>query len=84
MRIVWDEHKRLANIEKHGLDFADVVFFQWETAVLERSHSGRVKAVGYFEDGTVVVIFAELGSEAISIISFRQANAKERGVLKWR
>ena len=24
MMIVWDELKRLANIEKHGLDFADL------------------------------------------------------------
>ena len=29
MKIVWDEPKRLANLEKHGLDFADLteVFF---------------------------------------------------------
>jgi uncharacterized DUF497 family protein len=25
MKIVWDEPKRLANIEKHGLDFAVLV-----------------------------------------------------------
>ena len=24
MKIVWDEPKRLANIEKHGLDFKDL------------------------------------------------------------
>ena len=24
MRFEWDEAKRLANIEKHGIDFADV------------------------------------------------------------
>jgi uncharacterized DUF497 family protein len=26
MEIVWDEPKRIANIEKHGLDFADLTF----------------------------------------------------------
>jgi uncharacterized DUF497 family protein len=24
MKIVWDEPKRLANLDKHGLDFADL------------------------------------------------------------
>jgi len=84
MKIIWDEWKRVANIEKHGLDFEGVAFFQWETAVMEKAHSGRVKAIGYFEDGTAVVIFARLGTEAISIVSFRPANAKEKRLLKWR
>jgi uncharacterized DUF497 family protein len=84
VRFVWDERKRLANIEKHGLDFEDVAFFQWETAVLEKGHSGRTKAIGYFEDGTAVVIFAKLGAEAVSLVSFRPANAKEKRLLLWR
>ncbi|MGF9562623.1 BrnT family toxin [Neorhizobium sp. JUb45] len=78
MIFVCDEVKRLANLDKYGLDFADVMFFGWETAVLEPSHSGRVKAIGYYRDGTAVVIYAGLGSEAISIISFRPASPKER------
>jgi uncharacterized DUF497 family protein len=41
-----------------------------------------MKAVGYFEDGTAVVIFATLGTEAISIISFRPASERERKVLR--
>lgn len=30
MRIVWDEHKRLVNIDRHGMDFADLdeAFFE--------------------------------------------------------
>lgn len=81
MRIVWDEPKREANLAKHGMDFADVVFFGWETALITGSHTNRMKAVGYFEDGTAVVIYAELGTEAISIISFRPANQKERSLI---
>jgi uncharacterized protein len=69
------------HFQKHGLDFADVVDFEWETAVIDATHSSRMKAIGYFADGTVVVIFAALGIEAISIISFRPASAKERKVL---
>jgi len=82
MKIIWDEPKRQANLVKHHMDFADVVFFGWETALIAKNHSNRMKAVGYFEDGTAVVIYAELGTEAISIISFRRANAKERSLLQ--
>jgi uncharacterized DUF497 family protein len=41
MKIVWDEPKRQANIAKHGMDFADVVFFGWETALIAKSHTNR-------------------------------------------
>jgi uncharacterized DUF497 family protein/uncharacterized protein (DUF4415 family) len=78
MPFVWDEHKRLANLQKHGLDFADVIFFDWESALVTPTHSNRFKAMGYFEDGTAVVIYGLLGSEAVSIISFRPASPKER------
>ena len=85
MRIVWDEPKRLANIEKHGLDFEDVVFFEWSGALIDASRieggRQRFKAVGYFGQGVTVVIYVELGREAISIISFRPANAKEKARL---
>jgi len=81
MKIVWDEPKRRANLEKHKLDFADVVYFEWETAHIEPSHSGRMKAVGYLRTGITVVVYAELGTEAISIISFRPARRNERSLL---
>lgn len=78
VEFLWDEPKRLANLAKHGLDFADVALFHWDSAVMQESHSGRFKAVGRFANGTAVVIFATLGAEAIFIVSFRPANAKER------
>jgi uncharacterized DUF497 family protein len=81
MKIVWDEPKRQANLVKHHMDFADVVFFGWETALIAKSHSNRMKAIGHFEDGIAVVIYAKLGTEAISIISFRPAKPKERSLL---
>ncbi len=45
MKIVWDESKRLANLDKHGLDFADLdeVFF-------------RLMAIGRFADGSIAVV----------------------------
>ena len=78
MKIVWDEHKRIANLQKHGLDFDDVYFFDWDTALITKGHSNRLKAVGRYDDGTAVVIYATLGTEATSIISFRTAGEKER------
>lgn len=83
MKIVWDEHKRLANLAKHGLDFDDIDEFDWENAlVLEAKPAPdgrrRFKAIGTFRDGTAATIFATLGSEAISIISFRPASEQER------
>ena len=82
MKIVWDEPKRLANLDKHGLDFADVIFFDWHNAIIDANRSDhrppRMKAIGRFADGTAVVIYALLGTEAISIVSFRPASAKER------
>lgn len=80
MKIVWDEPKRAVNIVKHKLDFADVIYFDWEHALIDATHSNRMKAIGRFANGTTVVVFAKLGTEAISIISFRQANKKEREV----
>ncbi|WP_375674526.1 BrnT family toxin [Bartonella sp. CL100XZDX] len=80
MKIVWDEPKRALNIVKHKLDFADVIYFDWEHALIDATHSNRIKAIGHFADDTTVIVFAKLGNEAISIISFRQANKKEREV----
>ncbi|MBY5570358.1 hypothetical protein HFO55_24430 [Rhizobium leguminosarum] len=81
MKISWDEAKRIANLQKHGFDFEDVYFFDWKNTVITTSHGGRFKAIGYYEDGTAVVVYALLGSEAVSIISFRPASNKERKVL---
>ncbi|TIX21747.1 BrnT family toxin [Mesorhizobium sp.] len=78
MKIVWDESKRLANIEKHGLDFAalDGEFFLGST--IRTAKAGRFMAIGRVVDGVVAVIFARLGSEGISIVSMRRANSVER------
>ncbi|WP_332305738.1 BrnT family toxin [Rhizobium sp. GR12] len=87
MKIIWDEPKRLANIKKHGFDFADIDGFDWENAIIEKSltepGSSRFKAIGYFQDGTTAVVFATVGTEAISVISFRRASFKERRKLPW-
>ena len=84
MKIVWDEPKRLANLDKHGLDFADVIHFAWEDALILTARDGRYKAIGRLEDGTAVVIYALLGVEAMSVISFRPAGHSERRLFRDR
>lgn len=79
MKITYDPPKRAANLLKHGLDFADLedgAFF--EAALVIPAKQGRFQALGRFEDGTIAVVFALLGSEGISIISMRPASKKER------
>ncbi|MEH3145084.1 MAG: hypothetical protein PGN34_06985 [Methylobacterium frigidaeris] len=78
MVIVRDEPKRLANLGKHGLDFArlDPGFFL--SAVVRAGHSGRFLALNRHEGLPVAVVFRPLGSEAISLISLRPARADER------
>jgi len=78
MKVVWDEPKRLANIDKHGLDFADLSFEFFLTAHIAPTKRNRFKAIGRRTDGTIVVIFARLGSEAVSVISMRPAGKNER------
>lgn len=80
MIIVWDEPKRLANIDKHGIDFADIGEGFFLSAIVRPAKNGRYAAIGDL-DGVIVVIFAVLGSEGVSIISARPASQRERNLL---
>ena len=80
MLILWDEPKRLANIAKHGMDFADLDLAFFESALVIPAKGGRLAAIGNL-DGATTVVFVTLGAEAISVISMRPASAKERGLL---
>jgi uncharacterized DUF497 family protein len=79
MEIVWDEPKRLANLDKHGMDFADLTVEFFETATVFPARNRRFYAIGT-TGGTLVitVIFAPLGNEAVSVISMRPASRNER------
>lgn len=80
MRIVWDEPKRLTNLAKRGLDFAqlDIGFVAASTVVAAKS--GRFMAIGWFDGMMISVVFRVLGNEAISVISMRHASRKERAI----
>ena len=85
MRIVFDEVKRIANLDKHGLDMADFEDgFQFETALefkayISRTGRTRFSLIGYFNGVLIVVaILSPLGSEALSLVSLRPANVTKR------
>lgn len=81
MLILWDEPKRHANLDKHGLDFAELTIEFFEASLVVAAKDGRFKALGRLADGSIAVIFATLGTEALSIISMRPASDKERKLL---
>jgi uncharacterized DUF497 family protein len=81
VKIVWDEPKRLGNIEKHDLDFRDLTFEFFLTSAIVPARNGRMKAIGRLSDGTVAVIFVTFGSEALSVISTRPARKDERALI---
>ena len=80
MKIVRDEPKRIANLAKHGVDFRDIDEEFFLSAVVKPAKSGRFAAFGQL-NGVIAVIFATLGSDAVSIISARPASLKERQLL---
>ena len=78
MKIVWDEPKRLANISKHGMDFADIEIEFFATAAILPARNNRLMAIGGIDGFAVTVVFRRLGTEAISIVSMRPTSEKER------
>ncbi|ADO42393.1 BrnT family toxin [Ketogulonicigenium vulgare] len=81
MMIVWDEPKRESNLEKHGLDFADLSEEFFLSSVVVPAKNGRHMAIGKLADGTIAVVFATLGTQGLSVISMRHASKKERAIL---
>jgi len=77
----WDPRKRLGNLEKHGLDFADApLIFARQPAILTARQVGsedRHLAVGLLEGRHVAVIYIERDG-AIRVISMRRARPDEQ------
>jgi uncharacterized DUF497 family protein len=81
MIILWDEPKRLANLDKHGMDFADLTFDFFLDAITVPARKGRCFALGRLKNGVIAVVFLTLGNEALSVISMRPASKRERSFL---
>jgi uncharacterized DUF497 family protein len=78
MKIVWDEPKRLANLDKHGLDFADLNETFFDSALVLPTYNKRWAGIGRSIRGVIVVVFVKLGVEGVSVISMRPASKNER------
>jgi uncharacterized protein len=81
----WDERKRIGNLEKHGLDFADAwkVFEASVKVTLPVPHteSGEVRWMDVAEiAGVVLVLVYTMRGDSVRNISFRNAKRKERRI----
>lgn len=56
MKIVWDEAKRMANRDKHGLDFADLTSDFFLEAVVLPARNERFKAINRREGRALTAI----------------------------
>lgn len=82
-RLVWDEAKRILNLAKHGLDFADAAWVLnseiWLDVAVERNGEQRMQSLAYVYDRLRVLTVVHVPCEEVSrIVSFRTASALER------
>lgn len=81
MRFEWDEAKRQLNIEKHGIDFADLKpLFDGETVIImdDRFDYGEYRFITLgLLNGIVFVVVHTETDEVIRIISARKATKYE-------
>jgi uncharacterized DUF497 family protein len=83
--LTWDENKRLANLQKHGLDFADAnevlaSRYRLDSEII-RGGELRVQSISYALGFLAVLTVVHTERDgAPRIISFRPASTKEREV----
>jgi uncharacterized protein len=80
--LTWDEKKRLSNLQKHGLDFADAAEvlnsrYRLDIAVV-RQGEHRTHSLSYVMDRLAVLSLVHLERDAnLRILSFRYASESE-------
>lgn len=82
MELEWDEEKRRRNLRERGLDFADVVRFEFEGALTEQDirfdyGEPRFVSTGYL-DGRIHVLCWTMRAGRLRVISLRKANEREQ------
>jgi uncharacterized DUF497 family protein len=80
--ITWDAAKRASDLTKHGLDFAEVVHFDCDTALHEiddREDYGEFReiAIGWCGPRVCFPVFVRRGNDELRAISFRKATRPE-------
>jgi uncharacterized protein len=81
----WDDAKRQTNLAKHGVDFADVLRFDWASAKTQVDHrrdygEERFESSGLIGERLFVLVYTPRG-KVRRLISLRKANARE--VERW-
>jgi len=81
MRYEWDNHKKIANKIKHGVDFESASDFEWDSALealdtRETYGEERWIAIGLISKRLHVLIYTFRGNN-IRLISLRKANDRE-------
>lgn len=82
-RLIWDEAKRLANLAKHGLDFADakeVLESRYRLDIaMERNGELRTQSSSYVMGCLRVLTVVHIDRDgATRVISYRKASTQER------
>jgi uncharacterized DUF497 family protein len=82
-RLIWDESQRQANLQKHGLDFADaneVLESRYRLDIeVVRDNEFRIQAISYALGFlAVLTVIHTQRDRATRIISFRPASTGER------
>lgn len=83
MDLEWNEDKRNWTLETRGLDFADVEFFEFDTADTvadNREDYGEVRQVstGYLHGRLCVLCWTKRHPNIVRVISLRKANDREQ------
>ena len=73
---------RVSNLAKHGMDFADVAQFDFDTALLDfddREDHGEIRetAIGWCGARLCFLDFVRRNDDEIRVISFRKATKRE-------
>jgi hypothetical protein len=90
-KLDWDEKKRKSNLIKHGLDFAHVVDFEEDSALVVEDTRGKADpkfqyrerryiALGLMRGKLVVLVYAPMPKGTWRIISLRPAEPEEQSL----
>ena len=91
MRYEWDEAKEVANLQKHGVSFTEVLWLFESGAdhleLFDAVHSeneDRFIAIGASRGGIVVVAWTGRGDDVTRIINARKATHRETELFRER
>jgi uncharacterized DUF497 family protein len=84
MELEWDEEKRQRNLRERGLDFADAIYFDPESVVIDQDNRRDYEEVRYNLTGSLDGVLCRVcwtpRQGRMRIISMRKINDREREV----